>query len=63
MGLYNIDYQITRTFPSRRRISVLSPIERRSLLAGATKDEVRHAVFSMALLKAPGMDGFQANLF
>ncbi|KAG8481711.1 hypothetical protein CXB51_026608 [Gossypium anomalum] len=56
--LYIMDYVTSGVFPCRSKFLVLSYDETRALILVASDKEVHRAVFSMASLKAPGMDGF-----
>lgn len=63
MDLYSMDYHIRGSLYCKCSFPSLDSSEFSSLLAGASNEEIRRAVFSMAPLKAPGLDGFQASFF
>ncbi|PPE02817.1 hypothetical protein GOBAR_DD00130 [Gossypium barbadense] len=57
--LYNTNYSISGVLYFRGKFPLLSNDETSSLLLGASDEEVRRAVFGMAPLRAPRVDGFQ----
>ncbi|KAK5793187.1 hypothetical protein PVK06_034325 [Gossypium arboreum] len=61
--LYIMNYVISGVFPCRGKFLVLSYDETMALISVVSDKEICRAVFSMAPLKAPGMDGFQASFF
>lgn len=58
-----MDYEINGAFQCRNGFPSLSRRELSSLLLIASDEEIYRVIFSMALLKAPGVDDFQANFF
>lgn len=58
-----MDYQITGELSGRCSFLLLSDLDKDLLCRMASDEEIRQDVFSMAPLKAPGVDGFQASFF
>lgn len=62
-ALFTMDYEVRGTLPYHGNFSVLSFDKIGALLFVALDEEIRRAIFSMAPLKAPRVDGFQLNFF
>lgn len=62
-ALFTVDYEVRGNLSCSVVFPVVSTEDLGSLLLVASNEEVRRAVFSMAPLKAPGVDGFQAKFF
>lgn len=61
--LYTMDYQVSGELSSLYNFPTLLDDELQNLFCMVTGEEVRKAVFSMAPLKAPRVEGFHANFF
>lgn len=62
-GPYTLDYSIVEVFPCNVRLDRLPQDAIRILCFEVTNDEIQRAMFGMVLLKALGVDGFEAIFF
>ncbi|KAB2022495.1 hypothetical protein ES319_D07G215400v1 [Gossypium barbadense] len=61
--LYIVEQYSIGNFPVQGRVPKLEDCLLSVLNVVVTMDEIRQAVFSMAPLKAPGVDGFHAKFY
>ncbi|KAK8292988.1 hypothetical protein V6Z12_D06G159200 [Gossypium hirsutum] len=61
--LYTMDYVTNGVFPCRGKFPMFCCNEMMTLISVVSDEEIHRAMFSMAPLKVPGVDGFQASFF